>query len=45
LPYYDTLPEAKISGVDKGAYLEPDLALFVKFQEAYPEFKTQFTYA
>jgi hypothetical protein len=32
-------------GVDKGTYLEPHLALFMKLQEAYPEYKEQFVYS
>jgi hypothetical protein len=30
------------AGVDNGNYLEPHLALFMRLQEAYPEYKQQF---
>jgi len=30
--------------VDNGNYLEPHLALFMKLQEAYPEYQKQFSY-
>jgi hypothetical protein len=33
------------SGVDNDFYFEPHLALFCKLQEAYPEYKEQFSYA
>ncbi len=36
--------EFELLWVDNGNYLEPHLALFIKLQEAYPEYKNQFYY-
>ncbi len=34
-----------VEWVDNDFYFEPHLALFMKLQEAYPEYKEQFVYA
>ena len=44
LLYFDILPEARKTGVDNDFSFEPHLALFMKLQEAYPEYNKQFSY-